>query len=90
MLSPVNNDEHIILFHAKAFMYYTVFSFWTMVVFCINKYCYIVYECIVNAYFVNPANYSIWNTCFSYCHGPGYDRHLYVKILWNFSIKMNK
>ena len=52
----------------------------------------IVYECIVNAPFANPANDNIWNYMFQllYCHGPGYDHHLYVQILWNFSIKINK
>ena len=46
-----------------------------------------IYECIVSVCYVNPANDSIWNTCFRYCHGPGYDHHLYVQILWNFLSK---
>ena len=42
----------------------------------------IVYECIANVCNVNPANDSIWNTCFSYGHSSGYGHHLYVQILW--------
>ena len=43
----------------------------------------IEYECIANVCYVNPANDSNWYLFFSYCHGPGYNHHLYVRILWN-------
>ena len=49
--------------------------------FCINIYCIWMYCQLVS--YVNPANDNIWNTCFHYCHGPRYDHHLYVQILWN-------